>query len=87
MGWSDCGTDRRGRPIGYGHEATCDEPGCETRIDRGLAYACGGSHGEGELDCDRYFCADHLFYSPAAKAFICRECQALLTNADAEAEG
>lgn len=73
MGWGDCGDDSRGRPIGYYHEATCDHPGCEAVIDRGLSYACGGMHGNecaggcDEVDwsadaevCDRYFCERHL---------------------------
>lgn len=35
MGWANCGTDDLGRPIGYAHAATCDEPGCSKEIDRG----------------------------------------------------
>lgn len=61
MGWADCGVDRRGRPIGYAFEATCDEEGCEEEIDRGLAFACGGMHGEDTYSCERYFCSAHLF--------------------------
>jgi hypothetical protein len=64
MGWADCGTDSKGRPIGYAHVATCDEPGCEGAIDRGLEYACGGMHGPQDLRgngtcCELYFCAAH----------------------------
>src|SRR5690242_1453939 len=62
MGWGDCGTDSKGRPIGYVHEATCDHPGCEEKIDRGLAYACGGMHGTGEGGCEGYFCYKHLYH-------------------------
>ena len=62
MGWGDCGEDNKGRPIGYCHEATCDHPGCEAKIDRGLSYACGGMHGEGERSCEGYFCGEHLVY-------------------------
>ena len=47
MGWADCGDDSKGRPIGYGFTATCDYPGCDNEIDRGLSYACGGMHGDG----------------------------------------
>ncbi len=61
MGWGDCGTDSKGRPIGYVHEATCDHPGCEEQIDRGLAHACGGMHGTSEGDCEGYFCGKHLY--------------------------
>lgn len=65
MSWSDCGTDSDGRPIGYGFEATCDHPGCNKKIDRGLAYACGGMHGNetwpvtSVRSCEGYFCYDH----------------------------
>ena len=60
MGWGDCGVDKKGRPIGYVHEAICDHEGCEEKIDRGLSYACGGMHGENEIGCDKYFCSSHL---------------------------
>ena len=59
MGWSNCGEDDLGRPIGYGVHATCDYPGCETEIDRGLAYLCGRMHGD-DLGCGRYFCVEHI---------------------------
>jgi|GEM_PF-1216247 len=68
MGWGNCGTDSKGRPIGYVHAATCDHPGCETEIDRGLAYACGGMHGTNgaagddlfeTVCCEGYFCNKH----------------------------
>ena len=60
MGWGDCGTDSKGRPIGYVFEATCDHPGCNAEIDRGLSFACGGMHGELELGCEGYFCPKHM---------------------------
>lgn len=60
MGWANCGTDSNGRPIGYVFLATCDHPGCEKEIDRGLAFACGGYHGGESLWCEKYFCEDHL---------------------------
>jgi hypothetical protein len=60
MGWANCGEDSQGRPIGYAHPATCDFPGCKEKIDRGLAYACGGMHGEDEVSCEKYFCPTHL---------------------------
>ena len=60
MGWGDCGTDSQGRPIGYLFEATCDHPGCNAEIDRGLDYACGGMHGEDTYSCEKYFCGKHL---------------------------
>lgn len=69
MGWGNCGTDSKGRPIGYCHAARCDHPGCWAKIDRGLSYACGGMHGAGEhvgddlfndWTCEGYFCESHL---------------------------
>ncbi|KZN58922.1 hypothetical protein N473_26255 [Pseudoalteromonas luteoviolacea CPMOR-1] len=59
MGWSNCGEDSAGRPIGYAFEATCDHQGCNSKINRGLSYACGDMHGETELGCERYFCEEH----------------------------
>jgi hypothetical protein len=59
MGWANCGEDSKGRPIGYAHSARCDHPGCNKRIHRGLAYACGGMHGEDEISCEGYFCDKH----------------------------
>ena len=59
MGWGNCGTDSQGRPIGYVFEATCDHPGCDAKIDRGLSYACGDMHGETEVSCEKYFCDKH----------------------------
>jgi hypothetical protein len=60
MGWGSCGTDSKGRPIGYLHRGKCDHPGCKERIDRGVAHACGGMHGTGEGGCEGYFCEKHL---------------------------
>lgn len=72
MGWSDCGEDDEGRPIGYGVDAVCDYPGCDAQIDRGLAYACGSMHGGGQFGCGRYFCGRHLYAgSPEA---LCGDC-------------
>ena len=85
MGWSDCGVDSNGRPIGYSYDATCDHPGCEASIDRGLSYACGGMHGENE-SCEFYFCSDHLktHYTPDDKMSyngnpVCELCGAIAT--------
>lgn len=66
MGWADCGTDSKGRRIGYGVGAHCDERGCRVRINRGLGFACGGMHGHNTLPasdfeaCEGYFCSEHL---------------------------
>lgn len=59
MGWANCGYDSQGRPIGYAHEANCDHPECEERIDRGLSYVCGSMHGDDEVSCEKYFCRKH----------------------------
>lgn len=61
MGWADCGTDSKGRRIGYAFVAKCDHKGCKRKIDRGLSYACGGMHGTGSgFQCEGYFCHRHL---------------------------
>ena len=59
MGWSNCGEDSKGRPIGYSHPAVCDHPGCTAKIHRGLAHVCGDMHGEDEYSCEGYFCEEH----------------------------
>lgn len=76
MGWADCGKDSEGRPIGYAYGAVCDYSGCNAKIDRGLAYACGGMHGVGECDydCEGYFCPKHLTLAEGCKHFICLNC-------------
>lgn len=90
MGWAFCGTDDMGREIGYGVPATCDHPGCDKEIDRGLAYCCGGMHGgQGYYDedlqtwfgCGRYFCAEHL---SAFGGTLCAECVADYERIEAE---
>lgn len=63
-----------GKEVGYNVEAVCDYPGCKVKIDRGVAYACGGDHGSFGDCCDGYFCHTHLFHHPVA-GFICIECK------------
>lgn len=86
MGWANCGQDSQGREIGYAHEATCDHPGCEEKIHRGLAYICGRvMHGECEWSCEKYFCKAHQFDPKVPSSIhelmaneriygVCREC-------------
>jgi hypothetical protein len=85
MGWADCGDDSRGRRIGYAWSARCDHVWggrkCSAKIDRGLAYACGGMHGENGDDCEGYFCPKHLYAVwdetgdvELAKGQRCRRC-------------
>lgn len=91
MGWGNCGTDSNDRPIGYNHAATCDHPGCEAAIDRGLAYACGGMHGQNDGDCEGYFCYKHLrsVEDPCKRLHIprlCLKCERLWDSGDTEAD-
>lgn len=81
MGWS-LGHDRRwgkyGRDIGYGVPAICDHPGCGKKIDRGLAYVCGGDAYGGEHGCGLYFCGDHLTHEDRGEDCppLCERCAA-----------
>lgn len=60
MGWSIGFDSTWNRDVGYGVPATCDHPGCNAEIDRGLAYVCGGEMFGGEQGCGLYFCAAHM---------------------------
>lgn len=85
MGWGDCGEDSKGRPIGYLHPATCDHPGCDAKIDRGLSYACGGMHGETVYGCEDYFCEKHLTQTKTKDGCcisVCHGCLQLLIRED-----
>lgn len=73
MGWSRgrCGE----RQVGYGVPALCDWPGCKAVIDRGLGYACGGEHGEGENSCAGYYCGDHRQgFRAGVSGAVCNDC-------------
>lgn len=74
MGWGHCGTDSKGREIGYCIDATCDHPGCDEKINRGLAYACGGMHGNDEHSCERYFCHKHRNNYTDCESPVCPDC-------------
>lgn len=63
MGWSIGFDSTWQRDIGYGVPAMCDHEGCTEKIDRGLAYVCGGDPYGGEEGCGLYFCSQHLFYT------------------------
>lgn len=74
MGWA-YGTNRHGREIGYGVEATCDQDGCDEKIDRGLGYVCGDMHDGDENCCGGYFCAAHLYMGAVLPAGqMCEAC-------------
>lgn len=83
MGWGH-GIASDGREIGYLVEATCEHPGCTTKIDRGLAYACGGLAAVlGEPDaagCGHHFCPEHLFMGVGHS----QGCEACCAKWDAE---
>jgi hypothetical protein len=46
---------------GYAVPTTCEEPDCNTQIDRGLAYLCGKDPRGDEHGCGGYFCEQHLY--------------------------
>jgi hypothetical protein len=75
MGWAYCGI-HNGREIGYGIKAKCDFLGCSKDIDRGLAYACGGHHLDGDNYCDKYFCYEHLIITQEGQR--CPTCAKLI---------
>lgn len=89
MGWANCGTDTKGRPIGYAHVATCDRPGCNAEIDRGLAYACGNEHLATSWSCEGYFCEMHLSGwvkdDTGRMAQVCAVCEVEWRNGNPEA--
>ena len=59
MGWGHIKLPD-GREVGYCVDSTCEHPGCTEKIDRGLAFVCGGMHEGGEHGCGHYFCQKHL---------------------------
>lgn len=73
MGWSIGFDSKWDRDIGYGVPATCDHPDCTTKIDRGLAYVCGGEPYGGERGCGLYFCGRHMTCS-AFGPQLCDRC-------------
>lgn len=52
-----------GREAGYGVEAKCDKPDCDTKINRGMDYLCGeapdGHRAADEAGCGKYHCPTH----------------------------
>lgn len=74
MGWAVGYDSNWHRDIGYGVPAICDFPGCETAIDRGLGYVCGGEPYGGEDGCGLFFCGEHLLIG--AKRQQCERCAA-----------
>lgn len=62
MGYAH-GIDDNGREVGYAVSARCDLEGCDTAIDRGLDYCCGGMPDGDEHGCGGYFCHRHLSFA------------------------
>ena len=60
MGWSIGFDSNWRRDVGYGVPAHCDHPDCAKKIDRGIAYTCGGEPEGGEHGCGLHFCEAHL---------------------------
>ena len=48
-------------PRGYNVEDTCNDPNCDSEIDRGMAYLC--------YACTGYFCGKHLFFGSDHECF------------------
>lgn len=77
-----------GKECGYAVEDTCNQEGCTAVIDRGLAYACGGTPGEVDEFCDGYFCGEHLFFVEGSRLGggehrpMCGKCVAFLEEAE-----
>jgi len=63
MGWSLGYDGNWQRDVGYGVPAYCDHPKCKRKINRGLAFVCGGEPYGGESGCGLYFCEKHLHYT------------------------
>lgn len=81
MGWG-YGKLMDGRDAGYNVEAVCDYSGCDNKIDRGLAYACGGNHEAGDDYCADYFCYEHLIMTE--KGQRCPDCAKLVPEEEEE---
>lgn len=78
MGWSIGYDENHKRDIGYGVPAICDFPSCRKKIDRGLAFVCGGEPYGGEMGCGLFFCEKHRAYydleSDEVSPQLCERC-------------
>ncbi|MFE2164871.1 hypothetical protein ACFXB3_07325 [Streptomyces sp. NPDC059447] len=62
---------------GYGVAATCEQEGCDEKIDRGLGCLCGATPGGDEHGCGGYYCGHHLYMSLDEQVGdLCGECVA-----------
>ena len=82
MGWAVGFDENWKRDIGYGVPAYCDRPGCNTEINRGLSYVCGGEPYGGDNGCGLYFCSKHLHGIPG----FCVRCVEKKDPFDAKAD-
>lgn len=80
MSWAVGYDERWQRDIGYGVPATCDHPGCGAKIDRGLAYVCGGEPYGGEHGCGLFFCDAHMLLPLDGK--IIQQCERCAAGKD-----
>jgi hypothetical protein len=78
MGWSIGYDEIWSRDVGYGVPAICDHPECNTAIDRGLSYVCGGEPFGGENGCGLFFCPEH------GGGSRCERCSEDITDEDIE---
>lgn len=67
-----------GKPCGYGVVATCEEPGCDVQINRGLGYLCGFVPGGDDTHCGGYFCGEHLYADQC-----CTRCRPIVDEGEA----
>ena len=74
MGWSIGFDEKWERSIGYGVPAWCDHPECREKIDRGLAYVCGGEPYGGEHGCGLFFCGEHMHGTDDCMQ-VCERCR------------
>jgi thermostable 8-oxoguanine DNA glycosylase len=79
MSWAHSQLDD-GREIGYGVPDVCNAEGCTKKIDRGLAYVCGGMHEGGDWGCGKYICDDHANAGLVPGGEVVRLCDACCTK-------
>lgn len=75
MGWSIGFDSNWNRDIGYGVPAICDYPGCNKKINRGLAYVCGSEPYGGSRGCGLYFCEEHRTHHHRLGVQLCFRCE------------
>ena len=80
MYWAIGYDEKWKRDIGYDVAGTCDYPGCEKIINRGIDHVCGGEPYGGDIGCGLYFCAEHLemkiMDGEAEPSPVCAQCAA-----------